>query len=207
MVSRKARRCWLHDTRGIDEAGICRTVSIDFGTTRRKENSQGQGTTEPTKEEQATPSTLKTWIGSAGTSLAKTMKSAASAKAGSRTVRSRGEGRLAAIPEEEQTRTTPIAHVEKKTKRERWKCPICGWMAPLTSMRQLECNHFRDWHPTQTRMLKLSVRQDLRPKVGDEVPLWQWSVCQEGFFIDPRSRVGRKARELPWSQQAPGYPS
>ena len=167
VASRKARMRWLHFTTGIDEAGSETPKTWRFSPAG------------------ATPSSVKTWTGSAGTSLAKTRKSAASAKAGSRTVRSRGE----------QMQTTPVALVKKNTKKQRWKYPLCGSVAPLKSMRQLKCQHIMDWHPTERRMLKQTgfgnTTKGRRRGSAVAVPGMPRRV-----FIDPRSRIGRKARIL-----------
>ena len=58
----------------------------------------------------ATPSTLKTWASSVRT------------QAGSSTARSSECHRLTDVQEEVEARSTHVAQVKKKTKREKWKC-------------------------------------------------------------------------------------
>ena len=81
------------------------------------------------------------------TTLTEARTTAASAKVGCSTVRSSECSRLTGVPEEVETCSTPVAQVNKKTKREK-------------SKTQLKCHHITDWHPTERRTLKLSVKQN-----------------------------------------------
>ena len=86
----------------------------------------------------------------------------------------------------------PVAQVKKKTKCEKWKCSICRCAARLTKKTQLMCSHVRDWHSTERRMLRLTVKQTTSARNKDL--LWQCPLCDEGLVIDPRSRTVREAR-------------
>ena len=69
-------------------------------------------------------------------------------------------------------------------------------------MKQLKCNHTKDWHPTERGMLKPSAKPNttVRKIENGEVPLWKCPLCDEGLFIDPRScRKGRE--ESTWSSK------
>ena len=77
--------------------------------------------------------------------------------------------------------------VKKKTKCEKGKCSICGWMAPHRSRTQMKCNHIRT-RPFGNK---------------DDNALLQSPFCVEGLFIDPRSITGKVARRRHRAEKHP----